>query len=86
MNLRNAKLSTTKFVPPGKSSEMAFLSKKFFNVWECLGKLSSFPQFPEITLLFASRNFFEFNGDVWSNKISHKGLVAWRGWNISVSG
>ena len=63
---------------------MGILSKEFFKVREYLGKLSSFPQFPEISLLFASRNFFKFNGDVWSNKSI--GSVAWKGQHISDSG
>ena len=47
---------------------------KFSKFANTAGKLSSFPQFPEITPLFASRKFFKFNRDFWSKKANRTGV------------
>ena len=58
---------------------------KFSKFANTAGKLSSFPQFPEITPLFASRNFFKFNRDVWSNKKLRPGVQLHEGGKICLT-
>ena len=61
---------------------MGILRNVFSKVWEYLGRLSSFPKFPKITPLFASRNFLKLNRDVWLHKKIRPGAQLHEGGKI----
>jgi len=61
VNFRNANLSTAKFRKFREENlyGTGIHSKKTFQVWVYLARLSSFPQLSEIPLPFADRNFLK---------------------------